>query len=35
MRFPGAPDEKVGVVKELNDEMKKKISSILFLQTLV
>lgn len=29
MRFPGAPDEKVGVVKELNDEMKKKISSIL------
>ena len=25
MRFPGAPDEKVGVVKELNDEMKKKI----------
>ena len=29
MRFPGVPDEKVGTVSELDDEVKKKISFIL------
>lgn len=29
MRFPGVPDEKVGSVKELDDKIKQKISSIL------
>ena len=29
MRFPGAPDEKVGKVKELNEKIRQRISSIL------
>lgn len=29
MRFPGCPDDKVGTVKELDDEMREKISAIL------